>query len=255
MRPKRATVLLLFPALLAAIVAGPMAFAGGKATVAASFTFSPSSPVTGDLITFTSTSVASGRGNSVATFEWDLNGDGRFDDATGPVVQRSFLSSGPHIISLRVTDAHHNTSDATQAVTVTREGTTSGPQFLLSPIPVVRIAGRASGVGARLSRLSVAAPRGTTVSVHCRGRGCPLRRQTRRPSAHSRTNASGLKIVRFRRFEHRLLRRGVVVKVFVTRPGTIGKYTRFKIRRRRAPLRNDRCAVVGTTAPIDCPVS
>jgi hypothetical protein len=250
MRPRKVSFLLLLSVLLATAVAGTAAFARGKAGVVASFTYSPASPVSGDLITFTSTAVATGTGNSVASQEWDLNGDGRFDDATGPVIQRSFISSGPHIISLHVTDSHHNTSDASLTVTVTLDPNSSRPSALLTPFPLVRISGRAYRSGARLSRLSVAAPNGTKTVVRCRGRGCPLRRQTRTASI-----GFGLKVIRFRRFEHRLLHKGVVIKVFVTRPGTYGKYVRFEMRGRHAPLRIDRCVTATSTVPVSCPLS
>jgi hypothetical protein len=249
MRPRKVIFVLLFPALLAAVVAGSTALAGGKVGVVASFTFSPASPATGDLITFTSTSAASGGGNTVVSQDWDLNGDGRFTDATGPVVQQSFLIPGAHIIGLRVTDQHHHTSDAAQTVTVTRE-----PQ-LLSPFPIVRIAGSASRRGTRLWRLSVAAPNGARVVVRCRGRGCPVRHQSRTASVDFETNSSGLKVIRFRRFEHRLFHRGVVMKVFVTRTGTVGKYVRFKMRRKKPPLRSDRCVAASSTIPLSCPLS
>jgi hypothetical protein len=254
MRPRKAIFLLLFSALLATVVAGPIAHARGRAGVVASFTYTPAAPVTGDLITLTSTSVATGNGNSVASQDWDLNGDGRFDDATGPVVQRAFLSKGDHIVSLRVTDAHHNTSDASQTVSVYRDESQSRPSSLLAPFPIVRISGRASSRGTFLWRFSVSAPNGARVVVRCRGRGCPVKHQTRKASDFD-TNANGLKVIRLRRFEHRLLRRGVVIKVFVTRPGTYGKYVRFKMRRNRPPLRSDRCVTASSTVPLPCPLA
>jgi len=54
-----------------------------------------------------------------------------------------------------------------------------------------------------------------------------------------------------RSFE-RHLRAGTLVEVFVTRPGLIGKYTRFRIRRRGAPARTDLCLVPGQRAPRAC---
>ena len=46
---------------------------------------------------------------------------------------------------------------------------------------------------------------------------------------------------RFRAFERRL-RAGTVLRIFVTRSGFIGKYTRFTVRRNMAPRRADACA-------------
>jgi hypothetical protein len=59
--------------------------------------------------------------------------------------------------------------------------------------------------------------------------------------------------VRARRFERRRLRAGTVLEVIVTQPGTIGKHTRFRVRRGRAPVRTDRCAIFGSRRAIACP--
>jgi len=57
--------------------------------------------------------------------------------------------------------------------------------------------------------------------------------------------------VRFRSFEKRL-RSGTVLRIYVTRAGSVGKYTRFTIRSRHAPTRADACArQVG--ALVACP--
>jgi len=112
----------------------------------------------------------------------------------------------------------------------------------LEPFPVVRIRGRITRTGATISLLLVRAPVGARVSLRCRGRACPLRRLARATTARS---------LRVRSFE-RHLRAGTLVEVFVTRPGLIGKYTRFRIRRRGAPARTDLCLVPGQRAPRAC---
>jgi hypothetical protein len=60
--------------------------------------------------------------------------------------------------------------------------------------------------------------------------------------------------VRFRALEAKL-RAGVWLEIFVTQPGKIGKYTSFKIRRSRAPLRQDLCVVSTSAKPAACPSS
>jgi len=115
--------------------------------------------------------------------------------------------------------------------------------LLLSPFPRVAIAGRAYRFTTRLSKLAVRAPRGARITVRCRGRGCPYRR----------ASASGRgRFLRFRRMQ-RTFRRGTAVAVFVTHRRLIGKYTRFRFRRRRAPARVDRCLGPGSTTPVHCP--
>jgi hypothetical protein len=115
---------------------------------------------------------------------------------------------------------------------------------LLSPFPLVMIAGRLTRRGARVTRLSVRAPRGSTVLVRCRGGGCP-RRAGRAKVGRKRT-------VRLRRFQGHL-RTGAVLELVITKPGFIGKYTRFQIRRRRAPQRTDLCVQPGSKEGSACP--
>jgi hypothetical protein len=91
----------------------------------------------------------------------------------------------------------------------------------------VRIKGVLTARGARVTLLSVRAPRGVRITVLCRGRDCPVRRY--RARRH-----------RLRRFE-RDLRAGTRLEIRVTKRGYIGKRTVIMIRRRHAPLRSDRC--------------
>ena len=47
--------------------------------------------------------------------------------------------------------------------------------------------------------------------------------------------------------------RPVIVRVFVTKPGTIGKYTRIRIRGGKPPARADRCLPPSSWTPMKCP--
>jgi hypothetical protein len=76
------------------------------------FTFSPQTPFTNETVTFTST--ASG---VVEPQQWDLDGDGACDDASGPSAQRTFALSGSYWVRLCVTDGSHWWTD-TSRVTV-----------------------------------------------------------------------------------------------------------------------------------------
>jgi hypothetical protein len=95
----------------------------------------------------------------------------------------------------------------------------------------------------RVTLLGVRGPKGMRVAVRCRGRDCPWRRR----SVRARDEG-----VRFRRLQRRL-RAGTVIEVLATRAGTIGKYTRFRIRRGRAPARVDACVAPGAKRPSACP--
>lgn len=118
------------------------------------------------------------------------------------------------------------------------------PRELMSPFPVVRIVGRLTPRGARIRILSVRAPASATILVRCRGRGC---------SRRSQSSGRGMRrAVRFRRFERRL-RTGTIIEVLVGRADAIGKFTRFRIRRGRAPARRDMCLLPGETRGSECP--
>jgi hypothetical protein len=113
---------------------------------------------------------------------------------------------------------------------------------LLSPFPVVTIAGRLTRRGARLTRVSVRAPSGSKVLARCRG--CRAR--------PARVTVGPRGAVRMRRFERRL-RAGAVLEVLITKPGFVGKYTSFLIRRHRPPLRTELCVLPGATNGSACP--
>lgn len=121
---------------------------------------------------------------------------------------------------------------------------TARPATFIGPFPIVRIRGRLTSRGARISLLSVRSPRGARVEVRCRGRRCPQRR------AVTRNRRGTVRIASF----HRYLRTGTVLEVFVTQRGRIGKYTRFRIRGRRAPVRTDSCVAYGSHRPVVCRV-
>ena len=116
---------------------------------------------------------------------------------------------------------------------------------LLTPFPAVVILGRLTRRGARVTRLTVRAPEGSTVLARCRRKRCG------RPH-RARKTVGPTGVVRVKRFE-RPLRAGSLLKIVVTKPGFVGKYTSFKFRRRRPPIRKDVCAQAGTAKPIACP--
>jgi hypothetical protein len=116
---------------------------------------------------------------------------------------------------------------------------------LLKPFPIVRVRGYLLPGGARVTRLTVRAPRGSRVTVRCSGVAC---NGAPRRWAHSAV------LVRARLFE-RFFVAGVRLTVTVTAPGRIGKYTTIVIRDRRPPTRRDRCLYPGSTRPAPCPAS
>ena len=114
---------------------------------------------------------------------------------------------------------------------------------MLRPFPVVRIRGWLTSVGARVTLLTVRAPRGVQIAARCRGRSCPVRRFARTASV-TRTRLRPLQ---------RGLRAGTRLDITVRKTGYIGKWTTIVIRRGRPPARADRCVYPGARRPAPCP--
>ncbi len=216
----------------------------------------PAEPTAGAGVTFFST--ATDPDGFIASQAWDFDGDGKFNDGSNALATWTFPSIGEFIVRLRVMDDFTAASVVSMGVKVTATTvtlqTSSGPRLLplLSPFPVVRISGLVRKRGVLLRMLSVNAPLGSTVMVGCHGKGCPFRRRTQQVRASAR-KPQVPRPVRIRRFAKRLLREGSTIRVFVTGPGSVGKYTRLRVRRGKVPARLDRCLPPGEIAPIVCP--
>jgi hypothetical protein len=219
----------------------------------ASFGYTPASPLTGDTITLFSTSTDPNGPASGLALEWDLKDVGKFADATGPTATVSFATAGTHRVLLRATNPRGASTVTEAIITLGLRPTSPFPvarPALMSPFPVVRIAGSFTSAGARIRALEISAPKRARIEVQCSGNGCPRKRQTKVASLAPVARSAAL--VRFGRFE-RSLRAGVVLEIRITQTGRIGKYTRFRVRRGRAPSRIDRCLMPGKRTPVTCP--
>lgn len=201
-----------------------------------SFSYTPTAPVAHGTVTFAAS--ARDPDGSIASIGWDLNGDGIFTDATGPVASEAFPGPGAYPVAVAVTDNLGATTIASEGVAVA-----TPPPTLLAPFPIVRLTTRGTARGVRVLRLAVQAPPGSRITVTCRGRGCAKRDEVR----VARTSRA----LRFRGVQRRL-RAGVVIVVRVTAPGHIGKYTRFRLHRGRPPSRVDLCLTPGVARPSAC---
>jgi hypothetical protein len=114
---------------------------------------------------------------------------------------------------------------------------------MMDPAPIVRIRGRLTRSGARITLLTVRAPRGARIAVRCLGRGCPARRW-----------AGIASLTRIARFQGSY-RSGTRLVVTVTKRGWIGKHTTIAFRRGAAPTRRDRCLMPGARKPVRCPAA
>ena len=229
-------------ALLAVLLCPAAALARAESPDA-SFGFAPENPRTGDNVRFVSS--ACQPGGKLVSQSWDLDGDGAYDDATGPEATRVFTGSGAFSVGLQVVGSGGRTSVRRRTVMVDtlyalpREDSTR----LRSPVPVVTLAGRLTKSGARITVLTVRGPVCALVSVSCRGHGCPAKRS----SAYI-----GHRRLRLRKFE-RAYRAGGVITIRVAKGSAIGKFTQFRIRKGAAPRRKDLCLRPGASKGSRCP--
>jgi hypothetical protein len=176
---------------------------------------------------------------------------------------------GSHTFEVRAIDRAGNVDQSSAISTWQVEAATPAPAAtpttaatptptpsiaLLKPFPIVRMAGRITRSGVVLSAFEVVTAPGSRIEVRCSGRGCPMRRQSITVKFKSRSAtvlaraADRVLLMRFR-----VLRAGQTIEIRITKPGTIGKYTRFRIKRARQPSRSDACLAPGKTTPVRCP--
>jgi PKD domain len=196
----------------------------GNRPPVASFSLVPAAPLAREQVTFTSTAVDPD--GPIVAQEWDLDGDGVFDDATGETALYFWRRAGTYPVALRVTDR-----DGAAAVTQASVVVAKRPPGVLTPAPLVRFVGEATATGARLNFVAVSSPKGAHVGVRCRGNNCPYKRK--------RFISKGKRVVLTKLA--RTYRAGTVIELRVTKPETIGKFTRIRIRAGQNPARLDRC--------------
>jgi hypothetical protein len=222
----------------------PVTFTVAPLPPVASFIWFPSTPTTGQSVSLVSTSTDTT--SPIVALAWALAGSGVFQVGNS-ILTTSFSTPGAHSVRLRVTSADGLSSVATETIPVT-----SPAPILMQPFPIVRIVGSDTPSGVFLDLLAVRAPVGARVTVTCRGPGCPARSVTQLAASSTKTRAARTVALTFRRFE-RSLQAGVTLEARVSKPGEIGKYTSFKIRRGKLPARTDACLWPSNPKPIACP--
>src|SRR5688500_18903366 len=105
--------------MIAAGVAGRLATAAASEGPSASFTFDPGSALSGETVSFTSTS---GDDGSLVSQEWDFD-DG--ETASGSDVQHSFSIPGVYTVRLTVTDDENLQATYTDNVTISNRNPTA----------------------------------------------------------------------------------------------------------------------------------
>jgi PKD repeat protein len=211
-----------------------------------SFIIEPLKPIVDELVTFTSNSTDAQDNAGQLTYNWDLDDDGNFGEADerGPSVTHRFptanLSPG-HRVRLRVTDTGGVTRETTRMVMVQNTRPNAGPTPLLSGV-LVELRAAVYPRYTKVRGLLVRAPKGSKITVRCKGKGCP--------KLITKT-AKGSKKLRFKKLQ-RKFKPGRKLIVTVTKNGFIGRQTRWTIRRRKAPLRQDLCMTPGAKKASSC---
>jgi PKD repeat protein len=227
-----------------------------------SFSFTPERPSVNEVVRFTAN--ASDPDGTIETIEWDFDNDGVVE-ASGTSVQRVFTTGGTATVTVIVTDDRGAERRAFQTIVVSgpssngtarsegnttnaptgsnigvlsigntpnNPGNNNGTVRLLNPI--IRLRGSISGGRTKITLLRVyGVPRGAKVRARCRGGGCPRGLITNTAQVSGRS-------IRLSAFE-RTLRPGAIIEVYVTQSGRLGKYTKWKVTRTKAPIRTDKC--------------
>jgi PKD repeat protein len=211
----------------------------GNQNPVARFVFAPRTVQVGDPVSFVSSSFdAEG---PLQSQNWDLDGDGQFDDGRGAEVVYTYTKAGDRTVRLQVTDAA-GVSEVHEQLLHVDPAPKASPGSL-RPSPFIRFSGLVLARGARVQLLSVRAPKGSLVTTRCQGKGCPVKQRRKRAKGGA---------VRFKTYE-RFLRAGIRLDIFIRKPNTIGAFTRYKIRAGKGPVRVDRCLPPGPkTKPKRC---
>jgi len=253
-------------ALLAAAATPALASAAIAAKPDVDFVVTPSAPAEGLPASYVAVLSS---GDPRLTVEWDFDGDvGATFETQGASVSHVYTTPGEKQVSMRVVKDGEVKAVVTKTIYVTARPVLApappadpapappaptvpqpkAPEIieapsLMTPFPVVRIAGQLLPWGARVKLLVVTAPPRAVVTARCHGEGCPLRSLRRQARAQH---------VRLRALERRLVA-GIRLEILVRQRGFVGKYTRFRIRDGvRPPLRDDRCLLPGRRAPVGC---
>jgi hypothetical protein len=209
----------------------------------ASFTWFPQLPGVGEVVTLVSSSTDAY--SPLTTFAWRLNQSAAFGVGHSTTTT-TFATAGPHVVRLQVTDAAGRSAIASQTITVRHR-----PATLMQPFPIVRIAGRETHKGVKLTLLTVAAPVSARVTVRIRRAGRHTTSVSRVASLGKRLASEGTVLMSFPRFA-RALPAGSTLEVRVTKAGQIGKLMRLIPHAGRLPSRQDLCLAPGGRA-MRCP--
>jgi hypothetical protein len=104
----------------------------------ASFDVTPAQPAAGELVDFRSTTTPQPEHTEPLALDWDLDGDGQFDDASGTTARRAY-SKGTHVVRLRAryptaTGTHEDVAERTLTVGDPKPAPTPSPSSNQAPV-------------------------------------------------------------------------------------------------------------------------
>ena len=211
----------------------------------ASFTWFPEFPRVGETVTLAAS--WTGSSSPITGFAWALTASESFHPGRSTTTT-SFATPGAHVVRLQVTDAAGRSATVSKTITVRHQAAT-----LMEPFPIVRIAGRETRNGVKLTLVTVSAPVSARVTVRVRGTGVHSTSQSRVAAAGKKAGSPSTVLLSFPRFA-RALGAGAILEIRVTKAGQIGKLTRFVPRRGKLPRRTDICLSTAEK-PMACPAS
>lgn len=163
--------------------------ATGELPPLAQFAVAPNPAVAGEVVTFDASASTVATGRSIATYEWDLNGNGTFGDpedrtGTTPTISLTYLVAQDLNVQLRVTDSQGVSGVFTRAVRIDPAPVSPPAQPQPDPPPVLAAApqpaaepgatpaGATPALGAFSFRTggTTSRARGVLVKVTCAGR-------------------------------------------------------------------------------------
>ncbi len=90
---------------------------------AAEFTYSPSTPIVGDTISFNA-SLSVAYGGSIETYAWDFGDGSSVMTEPDPIVTYTYATSGTYDVTLTVTDENDLTASITKSITIRKMSST-----------------------------------------------------------------------------------------------------------------------------------
>ena len=113
---RRATVVCLATVASLLLLPGSGNAGAGLLVTTASFECAPACTAdVGATLTFRSTSVGDG---GIRQQDWDLDGDGAYDDFSGPVATKTFPTAGSFVVGLQVFDGTGASTQVTRPVVI-----------------------------------------------------------------------------------------------------------------------------------------